>query len=355
MGKLIYKKKKIILKERFRFLFIEVIWFFIVIFGFLFLSISLLDLIFDDNSVLYGILFYFERAILILLAVPVAFFISKFLSESQKREIILEEDISPSKGFFRLYKITKKNYKYQLLYGFLIFLLVFLPLDFFTYLLVPDMINYQAISLGLKTTNVYLFEDYFIFLIAVILIQFCISFSEETISRGFITKRGSEQINRISAVLIASLYWGLGHFAYFFDDVSRDFPFWFPFIWFIEAFIIGIILSLLVLRRKWIFPVILAHALNNIVSAHVLWNFLQGNDFATIALYLYYPLLIFGIELLIWQFPRIKESFSIGFNLLKSYFKNEREYVKSFSDKLFLIFIDVLIGVLAFLIGFFLI
>ena len=352
MGKPVYKKKITILKERFRFFFVEVIWYFMIIFGLIFLSLASLEFFIDKNSVSYGIIYNIERAILIFIAVPIAFFISKFISPPHRREIIIEEDISPFKGFLKLYKVTKKNYKYQFLYGFLIYFLVFLPLDFFTYLLIPEMVNYQAFSLSSNATNSYLFRDYFPFLISVIIIQICVSFSEETIFRGYITKSGSEHINRISAVIIASLAWGLNHFAYYFDPISEGYPSWFPLIWFTQAFIIGIILSLLVLRRKWIFPVILAHALNNIISAHTLWNFLDGNDFTTIVLFLYYPLLIVGIILFIWQFPRIKEALSIGFKLLKSYFKSETEYVESIGDKLFMIFIDLLIGIIAFLLGF---
>jgi membrane protease YdiL (CAAX protease family) len=364
MGKPVYKKKTTILKERFRFLFLDVIWFFMIIFGLIFLSLASLELFADKTSVSYGIILYIERALLIFIAVPIAFFISKFISPPHKREIIIEEDISPFKGFLKLYKVTKKNYKYQFLYGILIYFFVFLPLDFFTYLLMPDMVSYQAFSLGSNASNTYLFRDYFTFLIAVIIIQFCVSFSEETIFRGFITKSGSERINRISAVIIASLAWGLNHFAYYFDPISESYPFWYPFIWFIQASTIGIILSLLVLRRKWLFPVILAHALNNIISAHALWNFLipcnslstpqtcVGNNFTNVALFLYCPLLIISAVLLIWQFPRIKESISIGFKLLKNYFKSDREYLESVGDKLFIIFIDLLIGILIFLIGF---
>lgn len=352
MGKPIYKKKRTILKERFRFLFVEVIWYFMIIFGLILLFLASLEFFADKNSVSYGIIYYIGRAILIFLAVPIAFFISKFISPPHKREIIIEEDISPFIGFIKLYKVSKKNYKYQFLYGFLIYFLVFLPLDFFTYLLIPDMVSYQAFSLGSSASNSYLFRDYFTFLISVIIIQLCVSISEETIFRGFITKSGSEHINRISAVIIASLAWGLGHFAYYFDPISEAYPFWYPLIWFTQAFIIGIILSLLVLRRKWIFPVILAHTLNNIISAHTLWNFLDGNNFGTIALFLYYPLLIIGIVLFIWQFPRIKESVSIGFKLLKTYFKSDKEYLESIGDKLFIIFIDLLIGIMAFIVGF---
>ena len=79
MGKPVYKKKTTILKERFRFLFIDVIWYFMIIFGLIFLSLASLELFVGKNSVYYGIIFYIERAILIFIAVPIAFFISKFI------------------------------------------------------------------------------------------------------------------------------------------------------------------------------------------------------------------------------------------------------------------------------------
>jgi len=353
--------KKRIYKARFTFLIYEVAIVFIFLFLILIVPTSLVPLVAKVGSIPYGVLFYVIRAILVFLGIPIVLYLTNLIFESQKKKVIITEDISPSKGHLRLFNVSKRNYKYQILYGLLIFFLVFLPLDFFTYLLIPDMIDYQAWSLGFKSTNLYLIEaNYFIFLISVIIIQISVAITEETISRGFLTKRGSEYFNKMSAVMISSLYFGLGHFAYFIDINSieaisgQSFPFWFPFVWFIQAFVIGIILSLLVLRKKWLVPAIIAHTLNNIVSAHTLWSYWQqypNFNFQPIALFIYYPLLIIGLILFVWYFSRIKEGVSIGRTTLKSYFKQDSKE-SSRGDMAFRIFIDILIGVFVFLFGF---
>ncbi len=156
----------------------------------------------------------------------------------------------------------------------------------------------------------------------------------------------------MSAVIISTLYWGFGHFAYFLNPFSRSYPIWYPFIWFLQAFIIGIILSLIVLRRKWLLPIIIAHALNNIISAQVVWSFFQGISFTFVAMYLYYPLLIIGICLFIWFFPMIKDSISTGSKMLGEYFKKDQMSEKSKGDVAFRVFIDIMMGILIFIMGF---
>ena len=149
------RKKEIALK-RFRFFYQEVVWVFILIFVLLLIPIFLIPLIVEKGSPVYGILSYSIRAILVFIGIPLIFPLSNLIFESQKRNIIIEEDISPARGHLKLYTITKKNYKYQILYGILIFFLVFLPIDFFTYLLIPRMIEYQAVSIAYNLSNTYL-------------------------------------------------------------------------------------------------------------------------------------------------------------------------------------------------------
>ena len=97
------------------------------------------------------------------------------------------------------------------------------------------------------------------------------------------------------------------------------------------------------------FPAIIAHALNNIISAHAVWNFLQGNNFKDVAIYLYTPLLIIGIILLIWQFPRIKGSLSIGFKMFKEYLQIDENSEETSGDRAFRIFFDIFAAFLIFL------
>ncbi|MFX1503182.1 MAG: CPBP family intramembrane glutamic endopeptidase [Promethearchaeota archaeon] len=353
MGKFGRNIKKEIALKRFRFFYQEIVWAFIIIFLLLLIPSFLIPTLIDSGSPLYGIAFYSSRAILAFIGIPLIFPLANLIFESQKRNIILEEDVSPAIGHLRLFKMTKKNYKYQILYGILIFFLVFLPIDFFGYLLVPGFIEYQATSLAIQASGSYLLSgNYFVFLISAIVIQFSVAIFEENIHRGLLTKRGSEHFFRTSAVMISALYFGLGHFAYFFDPISRGYPVWYPFIMFLQAFIVGIILSLIVLRRKWLFPVIIGHTLNNIVSAHAVWNFLQGNNFTIIVLYLYYPLLIIGCVIFVLQYSRIKESLATGFNMLKEYFHQDNSIEKTKGDTLFRVFFDVFMSLLIFIMGF---
>ncbi|MFW9881285.1 MAG: CPBP family intramembrane glutamic endopeptidase, partial [Candidatus Thorarchaeota archaeon] len=166
-----------------------------------------------------------------------------------------------------------------------------------------------------------------------------------------LAKRGSEYFMSMSAIIISSLYWGLGHFAYIFDIIS-----WHPVLWFSQSFIIGIILSLLVIRKKWILPAIIAHTLNNIVTSHTIWNFWQGNSFQVVAFYMYIPLFIIGILfifvclLIVWPFSSVKRGIANGFKLFKTYFKRDTEE-NTTGDTIFRVFIDILTGSLIFLFG----
>jgi len=347
--------KKRIARKRFTFFLYDVALVFVFIFILLIIPLFTVPLIVKENSVLYGILFYVIRAIIIFLGIPLILYLTNLIFEFQKKKVIIDEDISPATGHLKLFKVTKKNYKYQILYGFLIFFLVFLPMDFFTYLFIPEIVGYQSVVLGIRTTNYYLSpftNDYFVFLTSAIIIQISVSITEETIARGFLAKRGSEYFLKMSAVIISSLYFGLGHFAYMLNIIS-----WYPVLWFFQAFIIGIILSLVVLRKKWILPVIIAHALNNIVAAHTIWSFWQGNSFQVVALYVYMPLFFYGILfiavclLLVWPFSSVKRGISNGFALFKTYFKRDTEE-KTIGDTFFRVFFDILIGCLIFLMGF---
>ncbi|MFW9819237.1 MAG: type II CAAX prenyl endopeptidase Rce1 family protein [Candidatus Thorarchaeota archaeon] len=346
-------RKKEIVKKRFRFFIYELFWIFLGVFALIWIPFFIIPLFISQNSVIYGILFYSFRAIIVLLAIPIILFLFNLVFDPQKRDLIIEEDVSAAMGHLKLYKMSKKNYKYQILYGILIFFLVFLPIDFFGYILVPSMLEYQAFALSSNIINIYLLDpNYFVFLISVIIIQLSVAISEETIFRGVITKRGGVYFFKYSAVLISALSWGLGHFAYFINPISVFYPFWYPIVWFIQAFFIGIILSLLILRRKWLIPAIIAHALNNIISAHAVWSLLQGNDFTIVGLYLYYPLLIIGCILFIWYYSKIKEGFSIGINMLKTYFKREDKFEKTTGDSIVRVLFDILIALIIFIMSF---
>ncbi|MFX1600736.1 MAG: hypothetical protein ACFFB6_09085, partial [Promethearchaeota archaeon] len=76
------------------------------------------------------------------------------------------------------------------------------------------------------------------------------------------------------------------------------------------------------------------------------------NNFMIVGLYLYYPLLIVGCILFVWYFSQIKEGFSIGFNMLKDYFKRDKTIEKTKGDTIFRTFFDILMALMIFIMGF---
>ena len=344
---------KSIFKHRLYF-FLEVLTVYLGIFIFFLILLIIPNLIVDTTSRAYRPLYFLFRALLIVAAIPTFLFVSNFAFEPQKKELIIKEDISSSKKFLALFSISENNYKYQLLYGILLLFLVFIPLDFFTYLFLPDLLEYYTVALDVYTStsmNSYLINDYDIFIISLLIIQVSVSIYEESRERGFLANRGSDYIHNMSAVIISSFSFGLGHFNYLFTPYAINLPIIYPLIWFLQSFFIGIILSMIVIRKRWLFPAIFAHAVNNIITLHAVWNYLQGNDFISTALFLYCPLLIISVILLIWQFPRIKEGLSIGFKEFGSYFKNDLRIKESNTHKIVRILADFLFGAIIFLIS----
>ena len=111
---------KTIFKQRIYFL-LEVLIIFLGIFLFRIIPDSLSFII---DPVIFGPLHYLFRVVIILTAVPLFLHLATFIMEKQRKKLILKEDISPSKNYLNLFKITKKNFKFQLLYGVLLLFLI---------------------------------------------------------------------------------------------------------------------------------------------------------------------------------------------------------------------------------------
>ena len=141
---------KKILRQRFYYMF-EVLIIFLGIFIFMLIPTFLLPFLIDNSSVIFEPLYYLLRATVLIIAIPLFLYLATFIMEKQRKKLILEEDISPSRNFLSLFNITKKNFKFQLLYGVLLLFLIFIPLDFFTYLFSPEMLTFvsEAMDMGM--------------------------------------------------------------------------------------------------------------------------------------------------------------------------------------------------------------
>ncbi len=324
--------------------FIEVFIVFIVAFLLSLIPYFVIPLFISIDSLYYGISFYLFRAILLIISIPLALFFSQLLVESKK-----PMEIPPYKKFGELFLISHKNYPQQLYHGILLLFLMFIPLDFFTYLVLPQMTEYVGRVLSSNTTDIYLLSNnYLSFLFSVIIIQISVALYEEAFNRGFITARGADHVKKTSAIMISALSFGFGHFAYYLSPISREFPAWYPIIWFIQATAIGIILSAYICKKGWIFPLIFAHACNNIISAHALWNYFQGNSFEVVALLMYAPLLSVSILLILFQFKKIKSYLQSLYKEFIPYFYVDRTIGATRSNLFIKILLDIILALIIF-------
>ncbi len=344
MGRIISYNRRKIASKRLKFLFYEVVPIFLIIFMFLILEWTVLPLIVSQTSALFGMLFFLIRALVILLAIILVLFISNRFKTKNSSQV--EKELAPYLGYLKLYSMTKKNYKYQLLYGFLLLFLIFIPLEFLISITMPDSIPYVVVSVE---NTILLIDNVALFLLFSVVIQLSLSFSEESIFRGLITKRGSEYFNKISAVMIATF--SFTFLDFFINPYIFTVSFYFSVLWFIKSFIISLVLSLTIIRRKWLFPMIIAKTFDSIISSLIIWDYLRGGNFIQLLIFIYFPLLIISLILLILQRSRVKESLKLGTKMIKSYYRNDIKIEESSGDKLFRIFFDIFLALLLFLFG----
>ena len=349
MGRLISYNRRELASKRLRFLIYEIVPIFLIIFVFLIIEWMLLPLLVIQTSALFGLLFYLIRALVIFFGIVFFLFISNRFGT--KNSQLVKKELTPHRGFLKLYTMTKKNYIYQLLYSVLILFLILIPFDFLISITSPESIFYRASSLVFKAENSFLFlNDITLFFLYSIIIQLSLSFSKETIFRGLIVKRGSEHFNKISAVVISTFYFTFVEL--FLNPIYLTVSFYFGIIWVIKSFIVGLVSSLIIIRRKWLFPMIIAKAFETFLSSIIIWDFLKGGNTIELSIFIYFPLFFVGLILLILQRLRIKESLQIGIEMLKSYFQKDLKLKESSGDKNFRILFDILIAFLLFLFGF---
>ncbi|MFX1238723.1 MAG: CPBP family intramembrane glutamic endopeptidase [Promethearchaeota archaeon] len=343
-----YRNK--IIEERTSY-FIEMLVVIIITIPFV-LPTYLLPFLVDETLVIYAPLYRSLKALGIVFGIPIALFLIHRYLRPNPEESREASQFSPSGGFLRMFTISRANAKYQALYTLLLLFLVFVPWDVLTYLFIPELLEYYADLLSSNPLDNYVLEEFPIFLLSLVIIQISVAITEESISRGLLAKRGSEHIQVMSAVLISSIFFGLGHFFHILDPVSANYPIWYHFLWFIETFITSIVLAMFIIKKKWLIPVIFAHALNNIISIYSVWFYMQGNDFLYLVLYLYIPLLTISLILLTFQFQRVKESITTGFNIILKYFSddnNKREITKQ--DKIITLLLDIALAFIIFFIA----
>lgn len=341
--------KRKITSHRFTFLLHNVLPIYILIFLLnIFIWLLITSLMKVNNIFLSSLIFIFN-ALFTFSVNLVVFYIQKRINYSPQNN---KSNINAYEGYLMLFKVKESNFNYQIYYGILLFLFLFLPLDLLFYI-IPNMQNYLAIiSISTITDSYLLLDNYFQFLVITISIQIMLSISQEILSRGLIAKRGSEYYSNFSAIIIASIYFGLIQSIGFSNINPYSYSFLYPILNFMRFFLIGLILSIFILRKKWIIPGIIAFSLHKIIASHIIWNIFQGIPYFPIYLYLYLPLITISLILFVLKFDWFKTRISDGFNYLKKNFNKIIKSDESQLDRLFRILFDIIFALILFVMSF---
>jgi hypothetical protein len=106
---------------------------------------------------------------------------------------------------------------------------------------------------------------------------------------------------------------------------------------------VGFINAAFITRKKWLFPVIFAHFVNNIITTHTIWYITQGGYFYDIFIFLYTPLIIIAFIVFVMQYPRIKKGVQYVSNDIKNYFRADTKRNETSKDRSIRIVFDIII------------
>lgn len=221
--------------------------------------------------------------------------------------------VNKSGGIVQTFKDTQLNGKINIKVilisfglGILAFFINIIASTLFTGLL--SFFGYNSPITGAYDSNyVSLFPDWLGFIIQVLTVAVIPAICEEILHRGILLQ-GSKQIGIKKAILISSLMFGLIHF-----NVNQ----------FFYAFIVGMLMALVCVVAKSIYPAMIIHFTNNFLSVYItasesmgwigknfynyLNNFLQSNNaiLTFIACFTFLALVIFLIVWLVGKLFKI--------------------------------------------------
>jgi len=175
---------------------------------------------------------------------------------------------------------------------------------------------------------------------------------EETFFRGFLSVRADKYVIIGSGIVISSIYFGLAHFGYIFYSSHLPQDLLPAIIWTLGGFYVGSVSSVFISKTRLIWPIIIAHTLNNVISSSVVWlTSIQNVSFWVIAQWLYLPLMGISIILAVIFFHEVKSGVKTYFNAFKSY-KTE---ITDKKIRIKIIIADIIFGFLFWGVGFFLV
>ncbi|MHA1720473.1 MAG: lysostaphin resistance A-like protein [Promethearchaeota archaeon] len=245
-------------------------------------------------------------------------------SNQDKNLLIIEEKKKTNINDL-FYGFTLKNFGSQLKTALIFICIIYIPLDALSYI-VPlmfklDVLDYEAKILISSDLGKYLLFDMNLMIIATVIVHFFVALREEFVFRGFYITMGESKINKSTAFIYSALLFSLAHLSYIFPTSENGDSIFFPFWWAFNALIIGITSAYYFVTKKRLWPLIISHWVNNIISALILRRNFDGYLFwKDNFMKIYLPIIIIGVFLLIIYRKSLSRHTKQLFSLFKRYF-----------------------------------
>ena len=243
-----------------------------------------------------------------------ATYLSLLFIQSQKYPTEDTTKKSLEKTFGRSFSI--KNPKYIARNTLILITLIYIPLDLISYLL-PNVLEFEAQALSAEST--YFLWELPLMIITTLIIHFCVAFREEVFFRAYQITLGRKTLKKGAVFIYSTALFSLAHFSYIFSPIAREWSPLFPFWWALNAGIIGLVSAYLYINKRNIWPLIIAHWMNNVISAFVLRNYLLGVSIQESFMQIYLPILIIGVIVIVFTQPNLRENLDKVMKLVKSY------------------------------------
>jgi membrane protease YdiL (CAAX protease family) len=258
----------------------------------------------------YIITFWFGYAIITIIAANFGYFIGQRIAPN-----LLHPTIH---SLWTPLGINKMNWLSQIKYMAMLLFLVYIPLDFLGYC-IPGMLEYSAQSIVNTSTGEYLNWDLQIMIPIAAIVHLCVAFREEFYLRNFFLTTAEGRLEKGTRLIYASLFFGLAHFNYIFSEINKGNTAIFPIMWGLFATIIGLMAAFFFLQKRMLWSLIIAHWVNNIISAIALQQHRAGGPFIRISYALYFPLLIISVLILIVKYRSVSQTILNCWSSLKTY------------------------------------
>jgi membrane protease YdiL (CAAX protease family) len=216
---------------------------------------------------------------------------------------------------------------------------VYIPLDLFSYL-IPGVLEFSGNSMLSSPLGQYLLWEFAFMLLATLIVHFCVSFREEFLFRNYYIAFGTTKLRKGVVFLYSAMLFGLAHLSYIFSPAAAATSPFFPIWWGFNALIIGLVSGYYFLKYRRLWPLILAHWLNNLISALVLRNYLLGRSFIESILTYYMPFLVIGLIFLMTKWNSVEFHSKQILTLLTDY---KKDIIESHSKLLLVVDIALII------------